>query len=124
MYRKKTKGSHCQRKNLEMSYVSCCEVAELIVDIWRLSERIHGNEVGDRVMSALERVEDRYARMGFSIKTHFGCPYSTDLSAVILDHEPGDGPVLVDKCISPAVYYLNRLAKVPELITKGSRDEK
>lgn len=94
-------------------------VAELAVDLWRIAERAKKDAAGDRTVAACERAEDRLKRLGFEIVTMLGQAYDTNLRARVVDHEPGEGPLRIGQCISPAVYYGGKLVREAEVVTIG-----
>jgi hypothetical protein len=100
------------------------EIADLAVDIWKLGERAKTEGASDRMIAAYERAEGRLKRIGFELDSMVGKPYDTNLKARVIDHESGEGPVVIGQCISPAVFFRGRLVREAEIVTKGCEDKK
>lgn len=100
------------------------EVADLAVDLWKLGERVRTEAASDRVATAYERSEDRLKRIGFAVDTMSGRPYDTNMKAKVVDHEAGEGPLMIGQCISPAVFYKGRLVREAEIVTIGGEEKK
>jgi hypothetical protein len=99
-------------------------VAELAVDLWKVSERAKGDGAGDRVLAACERAEDRLKRLGFEIDTMTGRTYDTNMRARVVDHEPSQGPLVIGRCITPAVFFRGVLVREAEIVTAGGEEGK
>jgi hypothetical protein len=99
------------------------EVAGLAVDMWKVVERARGDGAGDRVLVACERAEERLRRIGFEVDTMIGRTYDTNLKVRVVDHDEADGPMVIDQCISPAVFYRGVLVREAEVVTKGEKGE-
>lgn len=98
------------------------DIAELAVDMWKVFERARSGNADDRVLAACERAEDRLHRIGFEIDTMVGRPYDTNLKVRVVDHDAGDGPLVIGQCIRPAVFYNKTLVREAEVVTKGRAD--
>lgn len=95
------------------------EVAELAVDIWKISERARVEGAHVRVVVACERGEDRLRRLGFELDPMVGRVYDTNMRARVVDHEVGEGALVIGRCISPAVFYHGVLVREAEVVTVG-----
>lgn len=95
------------------------EVAEIAAEIWKIQQRALAGSSNDRVIVACERAGEKLLRMGFKLDSLLGESYDTNLKARVLDHDPGQGPLIVGQCVSPAVYYKGELVREAEVITKG-----
>lgn len=94
-------------------------LADLLVDFWRLENRVREESDRDRVLTACERVGDRIRRLGFEVDSMVGRPYDTSLKARVVDHDESDGPLLISHCVSPAVMYRGKLVREAEIVTTG-----
>jgi len=101
------------------SSISASQIAEVAVDIWKISERAKSDDAAERVGVACERAQDRLRRLGFELDTLVGQAYSTNMRARVVDHEPTLGPMRVAQCISPAVYFAGVLVREAEVVTTG-----
>jgi len=106
----------------ESQVLSAEEVAEFVVDLWKLGERVKADVASERVAAAYERAEERLKRIGFEIDPMVGRSYDTNIKAKVVDHEAEDGPLVVNQCISPAVYFRGRLVREAEIVTTGRGD--
>jgi len=106
----------------ESQALSAEEVAEFVVDLWKLGERVKADVASERIAAAYERAEDRLKRIGYEIDAMVGRSYDTNIKARVVDHEAGDGPLVVSQCISPAVYFRGRLVREAEIVTTGRGD--
>lgn len=101
------------------SYLDPSDVAELVVDLWRLKKRMDTEGVSERLATSFERVEDRLSRLGLAWDSMEGAKYDENLKARVLDHEVGEGALRVSQCVSPAVFFDSRLVREAEIITTG-----
>lgn len=95
------------------------DVAELAIDLWKVFERARSGAADERTLAACERAEDRLQRIGFEIDTMVGRTYDTNLKVRVVDHDPGDGPLVIGQCIRPAVFFKETLIREAEVVTKG-----
>lgn len=113
-----------QDKTLHSCGPTAAEVAELAVDLWKLGERVKSEAASERVATAYERSEDRLKRMGYELDPMVGRPYDTNIKARVVDHEGGEGPLVIGQCISPAVFFKGRLVREAEIVTMGGQEKK
>jgi hypothetical protein len=111
-------GEEEQRGNAP-SALDPSDVAELVVDLWRLKKRMDTEGVSERLATSFERVEDRLSRLGLAWDSMEGAKYDENLKARVLDHEVGEGALRVSQCVSPAVFFDSRLVREAEIITTG-----
>lgn len=110
-------------RDAEILGPTAAEVAELAVDLWKLGDRARADAASERVAAAYERAEDRLKRIGFEVDPMVNRPYDTNLKVRVVGHEPGEGPLVISQCISPAVYFRGRLVREAEIVTNGSNRE-
>ena len=103
----------------EEQYLSCDSLADLVLDIWRLRQRAEREGVTERVMTAIERTEDRLQRLGFQTDTMQQHPYSENLRVKVIEHIDAEGPRSITECLTPAVYFGSKLIRMAEVITRG-----
>lgn len=114
-------GNH-QEELAKIQGPTILEVAELAVDLWKLGERAKTDAASERVAAAYERAEDRLKRIGFELDPMVGRSYDTNIKAKVVDHEAGEGPKIISKCISPAVFFRGKLVREAEVVTIGGGD--
>ncbi|MFN7480366.1 MAG: hypothetical protein ACK5ZK_00175 [Armatimonadota bacterium] len=100
------------------------DVAELVVDLWRLKKRMDTEGVSERLATSFERVEDRLSRLGLAWDSMEGMLYDTNLKVRVVDHEHDQGALTIHQCITPAVFFKERLVRQGEIITKGDAETK
>lgn len=98
------------------------EIADLAADIWKIAERSKRDGAGDRVLAACERTLDRLGRMGIYLDSMIDRIYEPNMRAKVVDHKTGVGPLTVDHCISPAVYFREHLIREAEIVTVGGSE--
>lgn len=99
--------------------VPSAKVAEIAVDLWRITQRAQKEGAGDRVLAACDRADGRLRALGFRLETMLDRPYDENLRVRVVDHEEGEGPRTILECLTPAVYYNDRLVREAEVVTKG-----
>jgi hypothetical protein len=107
---------------VESIHPTALEIADLAVDLWKLGERTKTEGATERIVAAFERAEDRLKRIGFEWETLVGKNYNTNLKAKVVDHEASEGPLVISKCISPAVYFRGSLIREAEIVTIGGEN--
>jgi hypothetical protein len=112
-----------QRDHLPSS-LDPSDVAELVVDLWRLKKRMDTEGVSERLATSFERVEARLSRLDFEWDSMEGKLYDTNLKVRVVDHEPDQGHLTIHQCITPAVFYREQLVRQAEIITRGDADSK
>lgn len=120
--RKQATGDASEGEPFNGGGPTAAEVAELAVDLWKLGERVKTEAPSERVWTAYERSEDRLKRMGFEVDAMIGRPYDTNIKARVVDHEAGEGPLVIGHCISPAVFFKGRLVREAEIVTMGGEE--
>jgi hypothetical protein len=116
-------GEEEQRGNAP-SALDPSDVAELVVDLWRLKKRMDTEGVSERLATSFERVEDRLSRLGLAWDSMEGMLYDTNLKVRVVDHEHDQGALTIHQCITPAVFFKERLVRQGEIITKGDAETK
>lgn len=97
------------------------QVAEIAIDIWKISFRARSESTSDRVLAACDRAQDRLQRLGLTLEDPAGRPYDTSLKARVIDHDEAEGPIMIAQCVSPAVYVDGILIREAEIITRGEK---
>lgn len=118
------KVSAAGREPSESEGPTAAEVAGLAVDLWKLGERAKSEGASERLAAAYERAEDRLKRIGFEIDTMVGRPYDTNIKAKVVDHESGEGSLVIGQCISPAIFFRGKLVREAEIVTMGCEETK
>jgi|ERR1019366_2046569 hypothetical protein len=108
-----------QNASLPDDVIPSTKVAELAVDLWKITARAKKDSSGVRVLAACERAEERLLSFGFELASPDGQAYDTNMCMRVVDHEEGDGPLIVAQCLSPAVYYRGKLIRAAEVVTRG-----
>lgn len=94
-------------------------VAELAVDVWRAGTRARREPSAERVLIACERAIDRLATLGFTLSDMKDRIYDENLKVRVIEHEDDEGDRRIVECITPAVFYQDRLVREAEVVTRG-----
>lgn len=99
--------------------VLAASIAELAVDIWKISRRVAQEGCAERVATACERAEQRIKSIGFEIDTMVGKAYDRNMRVRVVENEPADGERKIAECLAPAVYFQGVLVREGEVVTRG-----
>lgn len=94
-------------------------VAELAVELWRVDSRARRDPSSERVLVACERAIDRLATLGFTLSDMKDRIYDENLKVRVIEHEEDDGDRRIVECITPAVFFQDRLVREAEVVTRG-----
>jgi len=104
--------------------ISAAEVAELVLDIWRIRRRAErGSGACDAVRSACEIAMDRARILGFDVREMVGEPYDESLRVRVVHHDGGTRRCSITECLAPAVYFNNELIKAAEVVISGDDND-
>jgi hypothetical protein len=95
-------------------------VADIAIDLWKISCRAQNEGANERVIAACERAEDRLKKLGFETIDFKGQPYDSNMRVKVVEHDGGVEPYIIAECLRAAVYFRGELLKEAEVITKGS----
>lgn len=95
-------------------------LARLALEVWRLQRRARGAEVPELLASGLERLGDRIRDLGLECRDLTGLPYDENMVVRVIEHCGPPAPRRrIAECLSPAVYFRERLLRAAEVTTKG-----
>ena len=97
------------------------QVAEIAIELWKISARASKVPGNEKVLTACERAEDRLTRIGFEIQDLTEEPYDINMKVRVIEHEPGPGGFRVLECLTPAVYFDQILISEAEIVTTGEK---
>jgi len=95
------------------------KVADIVLEIWRLKQRLIREGASERAISAVDRVNEKLQRIGFTTDTMQDRVYSENLTVKVIEHVDDDCQIGIVECLSPAVYFDGTLIRLAEVVTKG-----
>lgn len=95
------------------------QIAELAVDIWRITLRAQNDDSSHRVLAACERASDRLRSIGFEVVNPIGQYYDSNMRVRVIDHVGGTEPFKIIDCVSPAIYFKGELIREADIVTQG-----
>jgi hypothetical protein len=104
----------------QMVNVSINLLAMLAVDIWRITTRAKSEQSSERTLAACERAEERLEKIGVEIVDLQGQSYDTNMRAHVVESNGGDTQMIVECCLSPAIFFQNILVREAEIVIKGA----
>jgi len=98
------------------------EIAVLVIDVWRMIERVKITSVPEPFLIAVERTLERLQGLGFEIRDYRGEYYHPNMNVVVVDDLGGE-PLKVVECLMPAVYYNGKLIERANVVIGGESHE-
>lgn len=119
---RKNRKATVQRRESQSSvdFVGTDAIADLAIDIWKITRRAASDGASERVMMACERAGERLERLGFEIVNFKGLPYDCNMRVKVVEHDGGTEPYIISECLTPAVYFKGELLRQAEVVTKGA----
>lgn len=88
----------------------------LALDLWRL----HRATQDESPLSALvTRAFGRLESLGLRLETLEGSAFDENARVRVVEHRPGPETRTIIECVTPAIYWRDRLLKEANVITKG-----
>lgn len=99
--------------------IEVAKLSDLIVELWRVDRRSKQPPINEPVRLACERAIIRVSKLGFRYSSMEGERYAKGMKVFVIDHIGGENNQVISECVSPAIYFREKLVRPGEVITKG-----